>query len=167
MTINLNEKALNDEDNLLIQSACSAVLILELAKSDNFVKSDFFRQENFRYPECMNIFGSLGETNKIQVGNQGSLLMVLYALLALPKEKLFTNLAQEFEDINIYIEKEKIDSSSAYQSDIDRKKQGKKWDYVRHIRNAVSHGCVEFPGNNEIIFRDMNKKIKLKCFTSS
>jgi hypothetical protein len=133
----------------VLQSVLSVLLLGKLNENDSLLSSDYFKTLDFG-----------NETTKqyieeIRVGNQGMLLMWLYALLVIPKELLKNQpeIDNEFRNLNSTIEKLMKHSKSTY------KKEQISIDYIRHIRNAVSHASVEyFPDKKEIVFKDKNPR---------
>lgn len=139
--------ALNVEENLIVQSACTAILLLDLSsKNDDFVKSDFYRKMDSFFPNVKKFF----EDGGIPIGNQGTMLMCLYTLLVLPKELISNRYQAEYEEINKF-----IPSITDNEIKDTYKIQG---EYLRHIRNAIAHGRVIFndgnPNNIKVTFKD-------------
>lgn len=141
----------SNEMNLIIQSACTAALLMDLSlNSTEFINSSFFSTMQSSFPGVKQFFLDGG----VQVGNQGTMLISLYALLVIPKELIFDQYKSEYRI---------IDQSIPFLSQgeiIDTYKT--KGEYLRHIRNAVSHGRVVFndsnPNNILVTFSDNYKQ---------
>lgn len=60
----------SNEENVIIQSTCNAVLLTALSiKGEEFIKSDFFKTLDFIFPKIKGMY----ELRQIGVGNQGML----------------------------------------------------------------------------------------------
>ena len=129
------------EENLLIQSYMNVSFITELTNL-GFLKSDWYLNANFQDKYVHKHFPSIG------IDNQGMILFFLYSLLVLPKELIQQKFPAEFEAVNTIVDKEKSFAQSTYNSDSNG------IDYVRHIRNAVSHARVSFNSSQEVEFED-------------
>ncbi len=139
---------ISNETNIVLQSVLSVLLLGKLNENDSLLKSDYFKTLDFGDKTTK------PQIEQIHVGNQGMLLMWLYALLVVPKELLGkrTEIVKEFVELNKTIDG--IDSiknscNTDYSSDIPLT------DYIRHIRNAVSHVSVEY-NQRGVVFRDKN-----------
>lgn len=137
-----NIKILNQEDNLFVQSFVISDFLAELSKN-NFVSRECFEHLNF---ERAGVKDTLLKTG---IDNQGCMLMSLYAMLVVPKALFENKYRKEFEDLNLTIERIKSKATSTYKWDDDG------IDFVRHIRNAVSHARVEFVGKVSVTFTDI------------
>ncbi|MBE0434224.1 MAG: hypothetical protein IBX56_00280 [Methylomicrobium sp.] len=82
---------LTQEENLVLQTYYTTSLLAEL-KNNNFIGSEFFDPMNF-VQACIK-----DELKKIDVDNQGTLLMILYALLVVPRELTGKKYKQEQEN---------------------------------------------------------------------
>ncbi|MBM6673383.1 HEPN family nuclease [Marseilla massiliensis] len=140
----------SNQENLIIQSTCNAVLLLTLSKeSEIFIDSDFFKRIDFPFPKIKEMY----EKGQIKVGNQGMLLACLYSLLVLPKELILDAYKDDYKAVNAWIDdnKEETDTYPAgrYPSDLK---------HIYHLRNSISHGNVEFDDTNQenviCIFKD-------------
>lgn len=138
---------LGQEENIILQSYLTVSLLVELA-NNQFLKSDYYEKMAFGNPSLKPLLCQVG------VDNQGSLLMVLYALLCIPKETVFDKYRMEFDKINAKIAQNAILTHTTYSSD----KQG-SINYVRHIRNAVAHVRVKF-FEGKVQFADESKNGK-------
>lgn len=132
----------SNEENLIIQSTCNAVLLSSLSlKSAEFIKSDFFKSMEFLFSEIKGMYES-GQTG---VGNQGMMLVCLYSLLVLPKELILNTYPDEYKRVNNWINEHKEEPETdtypagRYAEDLK---------HIYHLRNAVSHGSVEFDDAN-------------------
>jgi hypothetical protein len=138
----------NTEERSILQSAYTASLLMALSLvNDKFVKSDIFTTMTSAFP----IFKSFKNTG-IVVGNQGTMLMCLYALLVLPKELISKKYQSEYDKIDKFIPSiADAGTKDTYET---------KGKYLHHIRNAVSHGKTNFddmdPKNIKVIFQDEN-----------
>ena len=134
----------SSEENLIIQSTCNAVLLSSLSlNAEGFLQSDFFKELNFVFPNVKTMY-----TNKITgIGNQGMLLVCLYALLVLPKERILNIYPDNYKKVNDWIETHKNDCTDT----CTYTKEGinsEGFKHIRHLRNAVAHGNVEFDDSN-------------------
>lgn len=141
----------SQETNLIIQSACTSILILELSKESSLIKSDYFKNLAFSFPEVKNVL-----SDQIGVDNQGALLMILYSLLVIPKELIQKQYEAEYADINEYIDLKKTRGDTNYKSD------GQGTDFTRHMRNSISHAKVLFSEKNSVTFVDESRNNE-KC----
>ena len=157
----------SNEENLIIQSTCNAVLLAALSiNSAEFIKSDFFKSMDFLFPKIKGMYES-GQTG---VGNQGMVLVCLYSLLVLPKELILNTYPGEYKKVNNWINEHKEET------EIDTYPLGRYAEdlkHIRHLRNAVSHGNVEFDDANRenviCIFKDKDNvghEYQLKLSTS-
>lgn len=90
--------------------------------------------------------------------NQGSLIMILYCLFVMPKETFFCKYKNEFKELNKFIDTRVEIKLNNY------KKDSNGVDYVRHIRNAISHVSVRYTINGEeIIISDENTYTGERC----
>ncbi|GHU76633.1 hypothetical protein FACS189461_4430 [Spirochaetia bacterium] len=142
--------SLNTEENLILESAFMASLLMDLIPATHeFVKSDFFKTMPSVTPGIKQAFAD----GKIGVGNQGTILMCLYALLVLPKELISTKYQSDYDSINTFIHSIAEGGISGIKDTYN-----KKGEYLRHIRNAISHGKIKFddttPGNIKVTFED-------------
>lgn len=79
---------------------------------------------------------------------RGVLLIFLYALLVIPKELIKNNKYKEkYKDVNLWIKQNNMSENE--KSDYEEDKEG--IDYVRHMRNSVSHGKVKYDESNKFI----------------
>lgn len=136
---------LSQDENIILQSYLAVSLLAELT-NNRFLESDCFSKMNFGNPSLKPLLCQVG------VDNQGCLLMVLYAMLCIPKETIFSMYKGEFDKINTEIAKYAISTHTTYGRDANG-----KIDYVRHIGNAVAHVKVKFVGTS-IQFADEDRK---------
>ena len=158
----------SNKENLIIQSTCNAVLLSSLSmKGEEFIKSDFFKNMDFLFPKIKGMYES-GQTG---VGNQGMMLVCLYSLLVLPKELILNTYPDEYKKVNTWINehKEKTETDT-YPSG----RYAEDFKHIYHLRNAVSHGNVEFDDANRkniiCIFTDKDNaghEYRLKLSTSN
>lgn len=124
------------ETNLVVQSALSAVLLMDLSiNSKGFIESDFFN--SLETKTINKVVYQFYKTGRTGVGNQGAMLMCLYSVLVLPKELLGNKYAKLYKQINQAIAKiggeVLVDSYREHSPN-----------YVKHIRNAIAHAQVRF-----------------------
>lgn len=133
-------KDLTNEDNLILQSLLT-VEFLEALSDIGFLGTDLYK--SLVYSKRVRT-----EFSEIGIGNQGSLLMFLYALLVIPKELVSNEFTDQYEIINSWLKDEAASIHSSY-TNINE---------LRHIRNAVAHARVEFIPNDCVIFKDEHPK---------
>ena len=91
---------ITQEDNLLLQTHITTSFLFELI-NQNFTNSDYYKNMYFD-----DIFVK-DNLLKVGIDNQGTLLMILYAMLVVPKQLLEQDFPNEFAQINKIIEKVK------------------------------------------------------------
>lgn len=143
---------LTQEDNLLIQSFYSTMLLVEL-KKNNFLNSDFFNNMIFDFPAIK------GELRKIGVDNQGCALMSLYAMLVIPRQLFGNQFTEEYKFIDAFLQQNAANTVTTYKKDYP------KIDFLRHVRNAVAHARISFQPYEAICFSDENTKTGEKFST--
>lgn len=84
---------ITQEDNLLIQSYITVSFLLELKNLD-FLNSDYYKNAEFQDKYVQESITTIG------IDNQGSMLMALYAMLVIPKEKIKSRFESEFDKLN-------------------------------------------------------------------
>jgi hypothetical protein len=147
--------SLGQDENLVFQSFYTSMFLLELDKN-KFIYSDYYKMMEFSYPRVKE------ELSKSSIGNQGTILMVLYSLLVVPRELLENKYRNEFLAVDKGIA-ELINSDETLST---YKGEGELSSirYSKHIRNAVSHASVNFHVDTEtvenrmVIFSDKNQK---------
>ena len=135
---------LTQKDNLMIMPYINCMFILEL-KNKEFLKSEYYKNMDFQDKNIPRVFSEVG------LDNQGLLLMTLYSLLVVPKELYDNELSTEFTGLNKKIKTIKTYEESNYSYDKN------EINYVKHIRNAVSHANLRFEPNDYVEFIDTNK----------
>lgn len=135
----------SNNDNLLIQSYFIVALLTEL-KNIGFLDSNYYKNAQF---EDRFVQESLP---RVGIDNQGALLMMLYALLVVPRQLLEESFPAEFNSLNQIIVNLSTSATSNY------KKDAQDIDHVRHLRNAVAHARVSFTSDGTVIFRDEGSK---------
>jgi len=139
---------LSQEDNLVIQSYLTIALLAEL-HNNNLLESSFFGEMAFGAPWVKELLREIG------IDNQGCAIIALYAMLVLPRaivdQKAFKS---EYDAINTFLCANTQHTSSSYQLD------SPSINYIRHIRNAVAHGRIEFCPNDVIVFKDVDMGAK-------
>lgn len=136
---------LTQEDNVVIQSYLTVALLAEL-HNNNLLESPFFGEMTFGAPWVKELLCEVG------IDNQGCAIIALYAMLVLPREIVGQAFASEYAAINSFLSANTQHTYSSYQSDMP------SINYIRHIRNAVSHGRIEFRPNDAIVFKDENMR---------
>jgi len=131
------------EDNLLIQSYFTTTFLVEL-KNKDFLNSDYYKNASFKDKFVKESLPKVG------IDNQGTVLIMLYTMLVVPKQLLEKEFPVEFEALNRKVDELKSEATSTYRKDSDG------IDYVRHIRNAVAHARIEFIPNISVKFNDEN-----------
>jgi hypothetical protein len=144
--------AFTQEQTLLFQSYCTVSLLVALTRND-LLKSDYFESMKFGAPWIKD------ELRKIGVDNQGCAMMLLYAMLVLPREILYKDYSSVYNEIDAFLETHTLNTDNKYKSDASSVK------YLRHIRNAVAHATVEFRPTNTVIFNDENRRTNEKFST--
>lgn len=98
------------EDNLLIQSYFITAFLVELENQD-FLNSDYYKNVSFE--------DKFVKENLLEVGidNQGTLLVMLYTMLVIPKQLLEKDFPTEFKALNEKISELKSKAVSTYQKD--------------------------------------------------
>jgi len=135
----------NQEDNLLIQSYINVALLAELVKN-KFFESDYFKNMKFDAPWVKETLCKVGPDN------QGSALMALYAMLVIPRELAFSKYPNQVKDLSDFLVAKTQSTSTTYKSDKPNV------DFLRHIRNSVSHARVTFRQNDAIVFSDTDSR---------
>ncbi len=150
--------------SMFLQSLATCSLLAELSNK-KFLKSKYFKKLKFQNNYLKKI---LIESS---IGNPACLMMMLYGLLVIPyttkgKSKL------KFNEINNFINCICNEKPNFYETTYNDEKN-KTIDYIRHIRNSVSHGKFEFEQEDKICFvifndenmRDKNQHCSLKLKT--
>jgi len=132
---------MTNDEKILIEGFCTVTLLAELFNNE-FIESDYFKSLEFQDPAVKKTL------SEINIGNKGTLLMFLHVLLVLPKEYLSRSFPNEFQLLNEKISNIATDTSSTYSYD------NKNYKYLKHFRNSISHGKVEFLKNGKIKFFD-------------
>lgn len=88
------------------------------------------------------------ENENIKLFNQGTVLMFAYVSLILPKGTLFEKLDTTHISTNSF----KI-LENTYQRDKDKEKSVI---IIRHVRNALAHGCIKIYHGTHFEFTDQN-----------
>ncbi len=133
----------SQEDNLLIQSYFSTAFLIEL-KNLKFLDSDYYEDIEFQDKYVQEHLPSIG------IVNHGAMLMILYALLVIPKELIEKHYQKDFDNLNVFVDSIKSKATSNYKNDAN------KINYIRHIRNSVAHAKVSFNSEKEVVFLDKN-----------
>ena len=129
---------LPQDQMIIVQQYVSICFITELY-NNNFLESQFFNDmkfDNESIKDCI---------KAINIDSDGMFLIFLYSLLLIPKEKIYDVYKDEYDALDKKIDGLKIPLDSTYPA--SHKK------YIRHIRNAIAHGKVEFK-EDSIFFND-------------
>ncbi len=143
---------LTQDDNLLIQTYFTTAFLGELI-NNNFLNSDCYKNLQFDdnyLKENLPIIG---------IDNQGTLLIMLYTMLVIPKQLLSQNFPDEFDELNDVVKNLNSNVESNYQSD------NIQIDFIRHIRNSVAHARVTFIPNVSVTFTDENNRGEICTIT--
>ena len=135
----------SNNDNLLIQSYFTTALLVEL-KNAKFLDSDYYKNARFEDKFVQD------NLPKVGIDNQGTLLMILYTLLVVPRQLLEKKFPSEFDDLNKVVVDLSTSATSSY------KKDAQAIDHVPHLRNAVAHARVNFAPDGTASFRDEDGK---------
>lgn len=135
----------SNNDNLLIQGYFTTALLAEL-KNANFLGSDHYKNMQFQDKFVQ------GNLPKVGIDNQGTVLMILYMLLVVPRQLLEKNFPAEFDSLNGEIERLANSTMSNYKND------AQSVDHVRHLRNSVAHARVNFKQDGTVTFHDEDGK---------
>ncbi len=136
---------MSQDENLIFQELISISFIAELHKN-KFLESKFYEEMHFDNPSIKTYM------DQIKIGNHGMLLIFLYSLLLTPKEKIYKNYITEYDLLDEKIDSFKISKKSTYNYDKPKTK------YIKHIRNAVGHGKVEYTENSITFYDDYKDK---------
>lgn len=132
------------EENLILQSTCNAVLLSNLsANGESFLQSEFFKGLAFFFPKVKEMYIK----KQTYIGNQGMLMVCLYALLVLPKERILAKYPDNYRRVNDWIDTNKDDCTDTC-TYIKEGINSEEFKHIRHLRNAVAHGNVEFDDSN-------------------
>lgn len=129
------------EENIFLQSYYTACLLTELT-NNNLVDSQFFAEMHFDDPRVKEAIRQVG------LDNQGLALMFLYALLVVPRELNLPDFNPDYSDVNAWLDASLRKVHTTYSRD------AKAVDYVRHLRNAVSHARIAFRPADCMVFED-------------
>lgn len=133
-----------DEENQMIQTYMSFKFLLEL-HNVGFVKTKEYSDLPFKDSFVHEQMKSMG------IMNQGMIPPIMYMMLVMPRELLSNQSSNEYKEINSFISSLNLKTTSSYQSD------GIEINYIRHMRNAISHMNVTYDKTGAI-FKDTNKK---------
>lgn len=144
-------KEISKGDNLIIQSYSVISLLLSLSNA-KFLESNYYKNKIESKDEIMK---RVFEDTK-EIDGQGAMLISFYTLLVIPKELL----AKELDELNEVISNIK---DINYVTSYSNEKENKRKNYVRHMRNAISHCNIEFDPQKNVYFKDENTKTKECC----
>lgn len=139
-------------------ASCNLLIMLNC---NNFLESDEFKNKYFKGSDAWNT----QILKQVGIGNLSVMLMILYALIVLPKEQL----NNEHSDY-LSILDDAIDiSCSHYVIDIETNYNGEKnsdlhtINFHDHMRNAISHGRSKLTNKDKIIFTDKIPNTNIQC----
>lgn len=140
-----NKQSINIDSitSMYLQSLAMCSLLAELSNK-KILKSKFFKKLKFQNDYLKMIL------IKSSIGNPACMMMMLYALLVIPYETIDVS-GLDFTEINNYINNISNEKPNFYETTYNDEKN-KAIDYIRHIRNSVSHGKIEFKKEDEIDF---------------
>ncbi|MGL5051945.1 MAG: hypothetical protein ACRC6E_15140 [Fusobacteriaceae bacterium] len=141
-------KTVSQEDNLIVQTYSTMALLINLQQV-NFLESEYYKNKISDRDILMKT--SLEKTGEID--GQGALLLAFYTYLVIPKELLSTRYKAELSKINKFIMN--IDGME-YETEYPNEQKGEEIDYIKHIRNAISHCNVEFDPKKTVSFKDQH-----------
>lgn len=154
-------KKISSGESLFLQGLTIITLLGELDYA-NFLESDYFSKMEYKDEEYKLLIEKTG------IGNTALFQMMLYTLLVLPKELGVYEDTKFLDNINKKIDNlvQKTETFTTYKKDFKNKDYD--MDYLRHIRNAVSHGRCEYSNYNDkkyfVVFKDQNPNDeKQKC----
>jgi len=136
---------LNSDEQIVFQCYATSWLLMDL-ENNQFLQSEYYRDMTFAVPAVKSMLSTVGITN------QGCTLMILYALLVIPKEKFFEDHPAEIAALNAFVASNSRNTKSTYKSD------SQAIDFIYHIRNAVAHARISFPSPEVIAFKDRKGK---------
>lgn len=147
------------DESLLLQCLATTSFLAEL-DNDNFLNKDYFKNLQFENSDIKKILEQSG------IGNPAALQMMLYALLVIPKE-IWSN--DVHENVKVELNKINLNISELIEKDTFSSYEGDRTniDYLRHIRNAVSHAKCSYTKKNGkylVTFEDKNmRNMNEKC----
>lgn len=122
------------------------ILMAEL-KNNSFNESEYFKQMQFQNMNAKNII------EKFNIDNQGYMLIALYTLFVVPKSLYDDrNQSNEYQKLNQWFEKNVIKDKTV--TNYTKDYNGKRINYVRHIRNAIAHARISFVPLEYVTFYD-------------
>jgi hypothetical protein len=141
---------LTQEQDIMFQSYFTACLLVELY-NNKFLESDYFQNMTFGAPQTKDALRSIG------MDNRGCAMIMLYAMLVIPREveNVKQAYSSKYDEIQTFLTMYTKNTETNYKSDKPLIQ------YLRHIRNAVSHAHVEFrpyDSVDTVRFTDENHK---------
>lgn len=133
------------DDNVIIQSYCTAALISELNRNE-FLASRFFAEMDFSESLARQVIEAVG------LENQGFFLIALYAMLVIPRQLIADKYQREYKDLNRFLAETVSYIATDYPEDKTHV------NYLRHVRNSVAHAGVKFDPSSHIAFLDANRR---------
>lgn len=137
----------NEHENLIIQTFINFMWLFEM-HTLKFNESEAYSELKFQNDFVKTMIQQRG------IINQGVIPVALYVMLVIPKETIFDKYKSDYEDVNAYISNElKVKHTSDYTKDKPQV------DFLRHLRNSVSHMSFEMTKvDGIVIFNDQSPK---------
>ncbi|MGN0787968.1 MAG: HEPN family nuclease [Candidatus Onthoplasma sp.] len=140
----------DEYDSFILQALATTSLLAELS-NNGYLSTEHFKNLKFENEFFKKIL------KLSSIGNPACLQMFLYALLVIPKElEEKGQVKLQLTNLNNEIDKLKISLVSTYTKEPNFK-------YIKHMRNALSHGNCFFStinGNTIVAFKDCNTRNK-------
>lgn len=137
----------SEHENLIIQTYMNFIWLWEMHNLE-FVRSHEYKKLNFIDKFTQNLIAERG------VINQGTIPVAFYIMLVIPRETIFNLYKDKYDEINLYIAEElNPEVETTYKFDRGR------IDYLRHVRNAISHMNFEMTTEVDyVVFKDENPR---------
>ncbi|MBD2362703.1 hypothetical protein H6G36_16180 [Anabaena minutissima FACHB-250] len=154
---------ITQEDNLIFQTYYTVLLLKELGEVKFEDSSQF---------DDLNLSSQIKQSLKdIGIQNQGSAIMVLYAMLVVPKEIIAQEFKEEYEKINEFLRTEVTLHQTTYEKEDENNLNSIC--FIRHVRNSVAHAKISFTPGVSVTFYDKKSattkggatKIEEICFS--
>lgn len=132
-------------------ASCNLLLMLNYNK---FLKSNEYKNNYFTDKNNFNAY----ILDKVGIGNQSIMVMMLYALLVLPKEQLPRDsyyLDQINKTIKMFCTKHAKVIKTSYKGEDKNNKSTIK--FHDHMRNALAHGRMNFSKQKIVEFSDKRR----------
>ena len=142
------------ESNLYTSLAsCNLIIMLNY---NHFLESKEYKNNYFNGSDAWN----KQILDQVSIGNHSIMLMMLYALIVLPKEQFDHENSDYIDILNKAIDKSCIQYIKNIETSYPREnsKNLSTINFNKHMRNAVSHGRSQLTNEETIIFTDVNCK---------